>query len=332
MTGREHAACVRLARSRAVPVLCPTLLPRPLPVVPATRVGVYTFPACHAEHRQPDCPLYDLAVLYGAPDGSPGHGSRNSPRSFLHLELLGGRGVPQAIGVGGLSGTRPLQRLLGARTITRHRGHLYFGLPYDWGGGEYGSHYTFVWRQGPWRYAASLHTWGPHRQTLAVLAAIIDHLVAQPDPGSETTPASLHIPVPRGWDERTASGGNSAGVKVLVAANFRLPAAVAACGGQLPRLTRGDAVVRIYDYGPGASRGSARAVSAVRIGRIRTQQQPRRNPPAAAYARMRYGGHLLLVDAAFGARRPPRRVVREVRRLLAGAHYRAGHARTSGAR
>jgi hypothetical protein len=173
-----------------------------------THVGVYTFPVCHAERRKPGCPLYDLAVLYGAPDESPGHGSRNSPQSFLHFEILGGRGVPEAVGVHGLSGTRPLQRLLVTRTIAGHRGHLYLGLPYDRGGGEYGSHYTFVWRRGPWHYAASLHSWTPYRDTLAVLAAIIAHLVIQPDPGSETTTASLRVSTPRlGRAHGTRRGG-----------------------------------------------------------------------------------------------------------------------------
>jgi hypothetical protein len=43
-----------------------------------------------------------------------------------------------------------------------------------------GSHCTSIWRQGASRYAASLHSWRPHRQTLAVLAAIVDHLATQP--------------------------------------------------------------------------------------------------------------------------------------------------------
>jgi hypothetical protein len=285
-------------------------------------VGVYTFPVCHAEHRNADCPLYDLAILYGAPDGSPGHGSCNSPRSFLHLELLGGRGVPQAVGVGGLSGTRPLQRLLGTRTIAGLRGQLYFGLPYNRGGGEYGSHYTFVWRQGAWRYAASLHSWRPHRQTLAVLAAIITHLAARPEPASTATNAALHIPLPKGWDERVAYGGVGAdptGVREIIAANVRLPATVGECEEGTPRLARRETVVR--DYGTGLRAPSARSVSTLRLGDVAVQPRSLRDPPAASFARMRYGGHLLVVDAAFGARHPTRRILREVRRLLAGAHY-----------
>jgi hypothetical protein len=144
---------------------------------------VYTFPVCHALGKKSGCPLYDFAVLYGAPNESPARAAQNTPVRFLHFELLGGRYVLEALSVHGLSGTRPLQRLLGTRTIAGHRGHLYFGLPYDRGGGEYGSHYTFVWRRGPWRYAASLHSWTPHRNRLSVLAAIIAHLVTRPDPG-----------------------------------------------------------------------------------------------------------------------------------------------------
>jgi hypothetical protein len=155
---------------------------------------------------KPGCPLYDLAVLYGAPDESPGRGSRNTPASFLHFELLGGRVVPQAIGAYGRSGTRPLQRLIGTRKIAGHRGRLYFGLPYDRGGGEYGAHYTFVWRQGAWGYAASLHSWTPHRDTPAVLAAIIAHLAAR----SAAPDAALEIPVPQGAHGRVAYGGSGA--------------------------------------------------------------------------------------------------------------------------
>ncbi len=115
-------------------------------------------------------------MLYGAPDERPGHGARNTPPGFLHFEMVGGRGVLQVLGVHGASGGRPLQRLVGTRTIAGRHGSLYFGLPYNQGGGQYGSHYTFVWRQGRLRYAASLHSWTPHTATLTMLAAIMKHL------------------------------------------------------------------------------------------------------------------------------------------------------------
>jgi hypothetical protein len=113
----ERAACGRLAASKATAVLCPTLLPRPLPAASATPIRVYTFPVCHALGKKSGCPLYDFAVLYGAPNESPARAAQNSPV------------------------------------------------------------------RGPWRYAASLHSWTPHRNTLSVLAAIIAHLVTRPDPG-----------------------------------------------------------------------------------------------------------------------------------------------------
>jgi hypothetical protein len=159
-----------------MPVLCPTRLPRPEAASPPTPIGVYTFHVCHAEGRKPGCPLYDLAVLYGVPSRSPANAAEDTPSRFLHFEMLGGRYVPDALGVHSLSGTRPLQRLVATQTIAGHRGHLYFGLPYNRGGGQYGSHYTFIWRQGRWSYAASLHSWKPHTTALKVLADIISHI------------------------------------------------------------------------------------------------------------------------------------------------------------
>jgi hypothetical protein len=137
---------------------------------------VYTLHVCVGLRKKPGCPLYDFAVLYGAPFESPKQAAKNTPTRFLHFEMLGGRYVPEALSLHGLSGTRPLQRLLGPRTIAGHRGHLYFGLPYNQGGGQYGSHYTFIWQEAGTRYAASIHSWTPHTETLKVLADIISHL------------------------------------------------------------------------------------------------------------------------------------------------------------
>jgi hypothetical protein len=165
-----------MATTRPVTVLCPTRLPTPAETSPPTPVGVYTFHVCHALGKKPGCPLYDIAVLYGVPSRSPKRAAKDTPSRFLHFEMLGGRYIPETLGLHGLSGTRPLQRLVGTRTIAGHEGHLYFGLPYNQGGGEYGSHYTFIWRQGRWSYAASLHSWTPHTATLKVLSDIISHI------------------------------------------------------------------------------------------------------------------------------------------------------------
>ena len=306
-------------------VLCPTLLPSPLLADPVTPIGVYTFPLCHALVKPRGCPLYDFAVLYGAPDESPGHGADNTPATFLHFELLGGRDVLEALGVHGLSGTRPLQHLIGARTIAGHLGRLYFGLPYNRGGGEYGSHYTFVWRQGRWRYAASLHSWRPHSATLHVLTSIIAHIAPRQAPTAAD--ASLRVALPHGWDQRTVSGGLVAartGVNELIAANFRLPATIAECEGGMPRLARRDALVRIYDYGAGTPMPPAvRPVRALTVGPIHTQHGRGPGAPAYAYTRFRYRGHLVVVDASFGARHPPRVVLRALRRLLARTRFAA---------
>jgi hypothetical protein len=144
-------------------------------------IGVHILPFCQSLGRRKTCPLYDFAILYGAPDESPTGDNLNTPATFLHFELLGGRYVAQSLGLSGLAGTVPLQRRIGRRTIAGRAGVLYFGLPHSKGGGEFGSHYTFVWRQGRWRYAASLHSWTPHSATLEVLSAIIASL--KPSPG-----------------------------------------------------------------------------------------------------------------------------------------------------
>jgi hypothetical protein len=176
LTKQEQAACEKLARTKLITVLCPSRLPRPETTSPATPIGVHTFPVCREWEKKLRCPLYDFAVLYGAPDESPGRGARNTPADFLHFEVVGGGDVLRVLGVHRSSNRHPLQRLISTRTIAGHPGYLYFGLPYNQGGGQYGSHYTFVWRQGSWSYAASLHSWTPHTATLKVLAAIIAHL------------------------------------------------------------------------------------------------------------------------------------------------------------
>jgi hypothetical protein len=117
LTKPEQGACRRLASTKPMTVLCPTRLPRPEAASPPTPIGVYTFHVCHAEGRKPGCPLYDLAVLYGVPSRSAGNAAKDTPSRFLHFEMLGGRYVPDALGVHSLSGTRPLQRLIGTRMI-----------------------------------------------------------------------------------------------------------------------------------------------------------------------------------------------------------------------
>ena len=115
--------------------------------------------------------------MSAAPDQPPpGEGGHTPPASFLPFAMLGGRYVAEAVSLHGLSGTVPLQRLIGRRTIAGHHGLLYSGLPYQHGGGEFGSHYTFIWPQGRWRYAASLHSWKPHPASLGVLTALIASL------------------------------------------------------------------------------------------------------------------------------------------------------------
>jgi hypothetical protein len=178
LTEPEQAACRKLAENKSVTVLCPSLLPRPKATNPPNSIGVRRFPVCREWEKRSQCPLYDFAVLYGAPDESPGHASENTPVRFLHFEILGGDGVGDVLRLQGLASTgHPFQHLIGTRTIAGRRGHLYFGLPYNQGGGQFGSHYTFVWEQAGTRHAASLHSWTPHTATIKLLEAIIGHVV-----------------------------------------------------------------------------------------------------------------------------------------------------------
>jgi hypothetical protein len=113
------------------------VLPRATTTSPRTPIGVHTFHVCQALSRPHSCLLYDFAILYGAPDESTGGGADNTPATFLHFEVIGGRGVGQALSLQKLAGTVPLQRLIGHRTI------------------------------------AGLHSWSPHTATLRLLAALI---------------------------------------------------------------------------------------------------------------------------------------------------------------
>ena len=161
--------CAGLASRYSVPVICPSVLPRPSPELPTTpaqrrfRADVYG-PAGR----------YDLVVGYGAPYEDPAQLDQNSPKQFLHFEVIGGRDLRTVVAWG----TR-LQHDLGETVIAGHHGHLYYGRPYSQGGGNFSDHLTFVWHQCHVGYATSLHSWPPRSETLALLRAVTARLVPE---------------------------------------------------------------------------------------------------------------------------------------------------------
>jgi hypothetical protein len=124
-----------------------------------------------------------------------------------------------------------------------------------------------------------------------------------------------------GWHGRVTHAGmgyNPAGLAVLTAANFRLPDSATECdgGGLLPRLSRREAIVRIYDYS-GATDPGFRPVAVVRPDPIRPVQDSARRTRGFAQSRVRFGGRALAVLVSYGARHPPAATRRAVRRVLA---------------
>jgi hypothetical protein len=176
------AVCAAQARRVAIRVLCPTLLPR---ASQGTRPGDPPAPV-HATSFQPGSSYaYHLVLIYSAPWEQPGKQRLNSPRRFLHFEVLGlipsrlpkhsfTRFVvdPRARAPGGRRFLQPLRPL----TVGARRGMLYAGLPYNEGGDELGGHLTFIWHDGRILRVASLHAWEPRRQTLDVLRALVESL------------------------------------------------------------------------------------------------------------------------------------------------------------
>jgi hypothetical protein len=176
------SVCAAQARRVAIRVLCPTLLPRASqgtrPSDPPATVHATSFPAGSRYG-------YHVVLIYSAPWEQAGKQRLNSPRRFLHFEVLGlipGRLPkhsftrvvvdPRARAPGGRRFLQPLRPL----TVGARRGMLYAGLPYNQGGNELGGHLTFIWHDGRIVRVASLHAWEPRRQTLDVLRALIESL------------------------------------------------------------------------------------------------------------------------------------------------------------
>jgi len=112
----------------------------------------------------------------------------------------------------------------------------------------------------------------------------------------------LRLPLPHRWHGVVVYGGigaNPLGVGELVVANFPISRTAVDCE-HLPRLSRHQVLLRIYDYGQGAEAGAWHEGS-LRLGRVR------------------FHGRFVVVEGAFAARLPSAAVLRRVDRLLRGA-------------
>jgi hypothetical protein len=131
----------------------------------------------------------------------------------------------------------------------------------------------------------------------------------------------LHLILPVGWTSRSFSGGLGSdphGLRVLVAANRRLPASVAECESLIPGLTSDQAMVRIYDYGQSPLAPKARSVNVIRPGAPNPVQQPNGRVGGFNETRVRYEGHTLVIDTNYGSSQPTAGVRAQVTKLLRG--------------
>jgi hypothetical protein len=131
----------------------------------------------------------------------------------------------------------------------------------------------------------------------------------------------LRLTLPAGWTSRSFSGGLGSdphGLRVLVAANRRLPASVAECESLIPGLTSDQAMVRIYDYGQSPLAPKAPSVNVIRPGAPKPVQQPNGRVGGFNETRVRYQGHTLVIDTNYGSSHPPAEVRAQVAKLLRG--------------
>jgi hypothetical protein len=142
-----------------------------------------------------------------------------------------------------------------------------------------------------------------------------------PRPGRVISDAGLRLPLPHRWHGVVVYGGigsNPSAVGELVVANFRLPRTAAECEGLMPKLSRHEVLLRIYDYGRGTFAGAWRA-GPLHLGRLRPVHDWAMRSRAIAVARIRFHSRFLVVQGVFGARSPAAMILRRVGWLLDGA-------------
>jgi len=159
--------------------------------------------------------------------------------------------------------------------------------------------------------------------TVAVPQAVGRPLAPPPVPraGRTVADAGIRLPLPRRWHGLVVRGGIGSdpfGIGELVIANFRLPRSAGECESLVPKLAAHQALLRIYDYGPGPLGGAWRA-GALRLGRLRPVHDRAMGSQAITVARIRFHGRFVVVDGAFGARSPSAAILGRVARLLNGA-------------
>lgn len=163
VTAEIVRACQDAEAQVRYPVLCPSVLPR------ATRGldAAFRPHPLRVAFARPD--LIDVGYGGGYEDGDLG---RNHPRRFLHVEVGRARGLPANAAPARLGGRRG-----------RYAPAVSAGL-----GGQgpyYGNHVSFVWRQGGFRYVATLHAFGPGTR------ALLGRIVAGLRPASELRPPGV---------------------------------------------------------------------------------------------------------------------------------------------
>jgi len=126
----------------------------------------------------------------------------------------------------------------------------------------------------------------------------------------------VHLSLLPGWHGAVVYGGSGSspfGVAELVVANFPVPRTAGACESWSPRLSRAQALLRVYDYGAMALPG-AKPAHRLRLGVIRPTHDL--DSRGVSMARMRFHGDTVIVEGAFGARTPPAALRHRVDRLL----------------
>jgi hypothetical protein len=154
----------------------------------------------------------------------------------------------------------------------------------------------------------------------AMVVVVIGAVAGAPPPALARPPAVATPPGVR-WHRQVTFGGlgaGPAGLRVLVAATFRLPPAAGGCGGLLLPPRARDVIVRIEDFDAGPPALRARR-GALRLGAIRSQREPSGRLVGVATSAARRHGHALGAAVTFGAPRPSRAAREAAARLLAAA-------------